>query len=267
MSVSTLVRDETDIRPPVPNFPDSLACQLLEYSKGVFDAVTPDEVLGQLHAITSRSLHLNMFGAIRFPQKVMDWGSLKVGETVFLHGKVAKAWWEEWIRQVPHKLPVGFALAQMSLVPHSLTDALQIIQPIGVDRWGYELALKHGIRDAYLFPVGARWLLSFWSSKPVPKALNQPIKIVLAGAASFAVLRLDQLAGLVRDTAHTPSLTPRELAVLRLLSIGTPFRDLAQDLGLGVETVRTHLRKAQRKLGVRNRTQAVAEAIRQRFIL
>jgi LuxR family quorum sensing-dependent transcriptional regulator len=37
-------------------------------------------------------------------------------------------------------------------------------------------------------------------------------------------------------------------------------------LGLGEETVRSHLRKAQSKLGVRNKTQAIAEALRQRLI-
>ena len=34
---------------------------------------------------------------------------------------------------------------------------------------------------------------------------------------------------------------------------------------IGAETVRSHLKKAQTKLGVRNRTQAVAEALRQGF--
>ena len=61
-------------------------------------------------------------------------------------------------------------------------------------------------------------------------------------------------------------LTPRELAVLRLLSTGTQFRDVAHALHLGEETVRSHLKKAQCKLGARNRTQAVAEALRQRLI-
>jgi DNA-binding CsgD family transcriptional regulator len=262
-----LVRDHIEKRAAPTPFPEHLAEQLLKYSRDVAKADTPDDVLAQLDAITSQGLHLNVFLAARFPQKVMDWNSLKIGETVFLHGKIARAWWEEWIRQVPHKLPVGAALAQASLAPHSMTDSLQILQPIGVDRWGHELALKHGIREAYLFPVGGRWLLSFWSPKPIPKSLDQSIKIILSGAACFAVLRLDQLAGLVPDASIGVRLTPRELAVLRLLSVGTPFRQVANDLGLSVETIRTHLRKVQQKLGVRNRTHAVAEAIRQQFIL
>jgi hypothetical protein len=42
--------------------------------------------------------------------------------------------------------------------------------------------------------------------------------------------------------------------------------ETAKALKLGVETVRSHLKKAQEKLGVRNRTQAVAEALRQHLI-
>jgi DNA-binding CsgD family transcriptional regulator len=61
-------------------------------------------------------------------------------------------------------------------------------------------------------------------------------------------------------------LTPREIAALRLASAGAGCREIAQALQLGQETVRSHLKKAQVKLGVRNRTAAVAEALRQNFI-
>jgi DNA-binding CsgD family transcriptional regulator len=61
-------------------------------------------------------------------------------------------------------------------------------------------------------------------------------------------------------------LTPRELAVLRLVSTGTPHREIAKALEIGEETVRTHLKKAQIKLGVRSRSHAVAEALRQNLI-
>jgi DNA-binding CsgD family transcriptional regulator len=56
------------------------------------------------------------------------------------------------------------------------------------------------------------------------------------------------------------------MAVLRLVSMGAQSREVGQALGLGEETVRSHLKKAQAKLGARNRTQAVAEALRQHLI-
>ena len=90
---------------------------------------------------------------------------------------------------------------------------------------------------------------------------------MICAAASFAALRLEQLAD-PDPSSIGPHvrLTPRELAVLRLVSTGEQFRDVAEALGLGEETVRSHLKKAQSKLGARNRTQAVAEALRQHLI-
>jgi DNA-binding CsgD family transcriptional regulator len=54
--------------------------------------------------------------------------------------------------------------------------------------------------------------------------------------------------------------------VLRLASNGCRTRRIAGLLNLGEETVRSHMKKAQAKLGARSRTQAVAEALRQRLI-
>ena len=142
-----------------------------------------------------------------------------------------------------------------------------MFQPVGTERWSHELALKHGMRDGFTCPVGGRWVVAFWSRKELSNLLTRPIRIIVHAAASFAALRLDQLVELDPSMVGSRArLTPRELAVLRLLSTGTQFREVAQELGLGEETVRSHLKKAQCKLGVRNRTQAVAEALRQRLI-
>ena len=141
------------------------------------------------------------------------------------------------------------------------------MQPAGIDKWTYDLALKYGMRDGLTCPVGGRWVVAFWSRKELSNVLTQPIRIVLFAAASFAALRLEQLAD-PDPSRFGPrvQLTPRELAVLRLASIGAQSSEVAEALNIGAETVRSHLKKAQTKLGVRNRTQAVAEALRQGLI-
>ena len=245
--------------------PNGLAQDLLTYSCDVPDAKTPKEVLDGLHAITSKRLHLNVLAAIRFPERATDWQSLVVGKAVFLHDSAPRGWWDEWVRQIPHKLPIGYMLARMSLGPHTATETLQMLEPIGADRWGFELALRYGVRDMFSCPVGGRRLVAFWSASPLGKEFTDGARIMIFAAASFAVLRLDQLAPLVPQSPDYV-ITPRELAVLRLLSIGMPFKEAAPYLGIGEETVRTHLKKVQSKLGVRNRTQAVAEALRRRLI-
>jgi DNA-binding NarL/FixJ family response regulator len=61
-------------------------------------------------------------------------------------------------------------------------------------------------------------------------------------------------------------LTQRELEVLRLLAEGLRHEEIGRRLGIGPETVRTHLRKACARLGAVSRTQAVATALRQGLI-
>jgi LuxR family quorum sensing-dependent transcriptional regulator len=230
------------------------------------DLETSKAVLDHLDGVTSPSLDLRVLGAVRFPFKVSDWSSLALGKTVFLHSQAPKGLWEEWSSKLNRSLPVGYLMARSAMAPHTLTESLQALQPIGADRWGYELLLQHGVRDGLLCPIGGRWLIIFWSRKPLSKTVAPAIRVMIYAAASFAAMRLDQL---VSPAAEGPAarLTPRELAVLRLLSFGAPTMEIAKHLGLGEETVRTHAKKAQMKLGARNRTQAVAEAIRQHLLV
>jgi LuxR family quorum sensing-dependent transcriptional regulator len=111
--------------------------------------------------------------------------------------------------------------------------------------------------------------VGFWSAKPFSHFLTDALRIVIYGAASFAALRLDQIIGpdLQRAAPLARQPTPRELAVLRLVAAGKTIDEIARSLGLGEETVRSHIKKAQAKLGARNRPQAVAEAIRHRLIV
>jgi LuxR family quorum sensing-dependent transcriptional regulator len=92
------------------------------------------------------------------------------------------------------------------------------------------------------------------------------LRILLQAAAGFAALRLEQVSEHAAPRDERVRLTPRELAVLRLISLGRTTEDAANLLGLGDETVRSHLKKAQMKLGALNRAHAVSEAIRHQLI-
>jgi two-component system response regulator DegU len=54
--------------------------------------------------------------------------------------------------------------------------------------------------------------------------------------------------------------------VLRLLADGLANEAIGRELGISVETVRTHLRNAMDKLDADTRTHAVATALRQSLI-
>jgi PAS domain S-box-containing protein len=57
------------------------------------------------------------------------------------------------------------------------------------------------------------------------------------------------------------SLTPRELEVIMRVALGATSREIADDLFVTTETVRTHVRNAMAKTGTRTRAHLVAAAI------
>jgi DNA-binding NarL/FixJ family response regulator len=82
-----------------------------------------------------------------------------------------------------------------------------------------------------------------------------------------AIRKLVSNHGTVRDTgiAHA-NLTAREQEVLRMMARGLSYGEIAEELVLGVETIKTHVRSVLAKLGVRDRVQAVIVAYESGFI-
>jgi DNA-binding NarL/FixJ family response regulator len=100
-----------------------------------------------------------------------------------------------------------------------------------------------------------------------PTQLVDAIRVVAAGDALLApsVTRrlLDKFASSLSDRAppdSLSSLTDREIEVLRLLATGLSNAELAERLFVSEATVKTHVSSVLRKLGVRDRVQAVVLA-------
>lgn len=58
--------------------------------------------------------------------------------------------------------------------------------------------------------------------------------------------------------AEEESLSPREREVLELLASGYIYKEIGDKLGIGIETVRTHVKSICQKMHVRSRLEAVA---------
>lgn len=248
--------------------PDTdLHVAILRCAIGLEELDTPAAVLDHLHKTLFQELQLSVLAAARFPLKWGDWKTVEKGKSVFLHRSVPRGWWDEYTVMGRRDPDPGLIMARMSLAPFTWTESRQMLEPLGVDRWSHELALKHGMRDGFTCPVGSRWVVAFWSRRVLAGVLTEQMRAMIFMAASFAVIRLEQITDPDPHRVGTvPQLTPRELSVLRLLSIGKRTAEIAAHLGLGEETVRSHMKKAQRKLGVTDRTHAVADALRQRLI-
>ncbi len=64
---------------------------------------------------------------------------------------------------------------------------------------------------------------------------------------------LDNQRSAARSPADPPKFTPRELEVLTLLRAGQPNREIASALGIDEGTVKAHIGRLMRKVGVNNR--------------
>jgi DNA-binding CsgD family transcriptional regulator len=252
--------------PPQARFAD-VQSRLIDYANRVEQLRSPNEVLDELNSITAQSLSLSVLGAARLPSKSGDWESIQLGKSAFLHKDVPEGWWEDFSALAPDRFHPMVFLATTSMTSYTWTEIRRMFEPIGVERLKYDLELKYGMRDGLSCPVGGRWIVVFWSRKVLSSILTQPLRVLILTAASYAALCLEQIAGPdPKRLGSRCSLTPRETSVLRLASTGAQCHGIAQALGLGEETVRSHLKKAQTKLGVRTRAHAVAEALRQRLI-
>ena len=172
-----------------------LQTRLVDYAGHVDELRSPEEVLNELHAVTTRSLPLPVLGAVCLPIKSGDWDAVQLGKSAFLHDNVPEGWWEEYDALARGKFRPALFLAGSSIASHTWTEVRRLMQPIGIDKWSYELALKYGMRDGLTCPVGGRWVVGFWSRKELSNVLTQPIRSLaircreLCGIAAGATRR------------------------------------------------------------------------------
>lgn len=98
-----------------------------------------------------------------------------------------------------------------------------------------------------------------------PEAIADAVAAASRGETVLASGLAQRLVSRMRAPAE-PTLTPRELEVLRLVEQGAGNRAIAREIFVSEATVKTHLVHAYEKLGVDNRTAAVTVA-RERGLL
>lgn len=64
------------------------------------------------------------------------------------------------------------------------------------------------------------------------------------------------------DADGLAGLSPRESEILKHLAAGFRYKEIADTLGISIETVRTHLRRIYRKLQVTSRTEAAVKFLK-----
>lgn len=219
----------------------------------------PNAVLAAMQAIIAP---IKLYAVWRAPiNRSASAARYTIGHNIWLHGSVPDAYWTEF-------WPVAKARGISVFAEHALltqrfmcfSEARNLLKPIGQQRWITDLMRAHGLREVCYAPIG-RWIVGFWS--PTPLLLAPMDRSRLYMLANYCAFQMD---GFMRRDDKRPTLTRREISVLRLASRGRRAAAIAQDLSLSPHTVREYLDQATKKLRARSPMHAACQALRLHLI-
>lgn len=119
-----------------------------------------------------------------------------------------------------------------------------------------------------VFAALAAGACGYLLKRDIPLRLVDSLNDALAGGSPMSshiarqVVRFFHNQGRARK--ETDDLTAREKQILELLAQGSLYKEIASELGIGTETVNTHIRNIYAKLHVRSRTEAVIKFLQSR---
>jgi DNA-binding NarL/FixJ family response regulator len=162
---------------------------------------------------------------------------------------------------VPLSVPGALDDASLSLVlidsectghPFQLIATFRQLRPqLKLIVLGAETAHEHIQR---VIGAGAKGYLGFAASEAELRMAIQTVRDGSVWAPRKVLSRLlDREQGTPGSSDQRPHFTARELQVLKLLRDGHPNREIAQSLGIDEATVKAHLGRLMRKVGVSNR--------------
>lgn len=114
-----------------------------------------------------------------------------------------------------------------------------------------------------IFDALAAGASGYLLKRDIPAKLMEALDDLLSGGSPMSsaiarkVVQHFQKGPPARNEDH--NLTPREKQILELLAKGNLYKEIAWELGIGFETVRSHIDNIYRKLHVRTRTEAVVK--------
>jgi DNA-binding NarL/FixJ family response regulator len=126
--------------------------------------------------------------------------------------------------------------------------------------------------DEYVYDALCAGASGFLLKDVTAERLFDAVRVIAAGEgllapavtrrliSEFARLRPSRDAAPAAAARALPALTPRETQVLRLIAEGMSNPEIAAQLVVTEETVKTHVSRVLSKLGLRDRTQAVVTA-------
>jgi len=156
------------------------------------------------------------------------------------------------------------AIARRRASGFQWTDALVASQLSGPQRAILDDAARIGIRQGFTVPANVpgepEGSISFATRSTRPIGRERQRLADEIGRMGFEAARA--IMGMPGDLLAEPGMSPREREVIRWIARGKADPDIAVILGRGLETIRTYVKSAMRKLDVTSRAQLIEAALR-----
>lgn len=128
------------------------------------------------------------------------------------------------------------------------------------------LALSAYAEEQYVRGMLEAGAVGYLLKDEPPERIVQAVRAAAEGRGWFSPAVAARIAAWTHEEREKmPSLTKRELEVLRLVAAAKTNESIAKELGITERTVRFHLRNIYDKIGVHSRTEAAVWAVRHRL--
>ncbi|MFZ3571952.1 response regulator [Streptomyces sp. BH097] len=154
-----------------------------------------------------------------------------------------------------------------------LLDGIEATRAVlrGAERPPKILVITTFENDEYVYGALRAGADGFLLKRARPEEIVHAVRFVASGESLLFPAAVRKLASeygssAARETLERAALTEREEQVLRLMARGLSNAEIATDLIVGTETVKSHVSAVLTKLGARDRTQAVIAAYESGFV-
>ena len=143
------------------------------------------------------------------------------------------------------------------------TSGVEVIATLKGQLPGTEfVALTSILEDTAVLSAIRVGAIGFLLKNADAEALSKAVKAAAQGQVHLAPEAAARLMREVRSPSSPEKLTERETQILRLVAQGWANKQIARELRLREQTVKTHVSHVLGKLGVESRTQAALFAVR-----
>jgi DNA-binding NarL/FixJ family response regulator len=146
-------------------------------------------------------------------------------------------------------------------------NGIECVQKLKVEAPGLQIIMLTVYEDTdQIFKALSAGATGYLLKRLSPAKLLQAIRDVheggspMSGSIARKVVASFQKAVMAGEK-HS-SLSPRERMVLDCLAKGLTYKEIADQLGISIDTIRTYLRRIYEKLHVHSRTEAVAKYLK-----